>query len=68
MHGVAVEIEQYPYTAQVIIEQSSVCGGAVISRRVVVTAAHCIVDDDDRQMSPNDFNIFLGNMKTIAQT
>ncbi|XP_026324879.1 trypsin 3A1-like [Hyposmocoma kahamanoa] len=61
VHGVHVDIEQYPYTAQVIIEESSVCGGAIISNRVIVTAAHCLVDDNNKPLDPDLIEVYLGS-------
>lgn len=67
MRGVHVDVEQYPYTAQVVMERSAVCGGAIVSKRVVVTAAHCLENEESLQLSANDLDVYLGNMKTIKK-
>lgn len=67
MNGVSIDIEQYPYTAQIIVhvgDEMGLCGGAVVSKRVVVTASHCIYAND--QIIPAaDIDVLLGNMPTV---
>ncbi|XP_026324889.1 trypsin epsilon-like [Hyposmocoma kahamanoa] len=70
MNGVSIDIEQYPYTAQIIVhvgDDVGLCGGAVVSKRVVVTASHCIYAND--QIIPAaDIDVLLGSSYSMAGT
>lgn len=60
LNGVEVKIEQYPYTAQVVKNNASLCGGAAISKRVIVTAAHCVTIDNEHVVPAKDFDVWFG--------
>ena len=36
------ESEKYPYVAKIIINNSNICTGSLVSPRLVLTAAHCV--------------------------